>query len=41
VDRLVLEKARNDALAKMKSGKSLTFDELRVLYDEDLSSSNN
>lgn len=41
VDRLVLDRARNDALAKMKSGKSLTFDELRVLYGEDLSSSNN
>jgi uncharacterized coiled-coil DUF342 family protein len=41
VDRIIFEKARNDALAKMKSGKSLTFDELRVLYDEDLSSSNN
>jgi len=41
LDRMVFEKARNDALAKMKSGKSLTFDELRVLYDEDLSSSNN
>jgi uncharacterized coiled-coil DUF342 family protein len=41
VDRMVLEKARSDALAKMKSGKSLTFDELRVLYDEDISSSNN
>lgn len=40
VDRIVLEKARSDALAKMKSGKSLTFDELRVLYDDDLSSSN-
>lgn len=37
VDRIIFEKARNDALAKMKSGKSLTFDELRVLYDEDLS----
>jgi uncharacterized coiled-coil DUF342 family protein len=40
VDRIIFEKARSDALAKMRSGKSLTFDELRVLYDEDLSSSN-
>jgi uncharacterized coiled-coil DUF342 family protein len=40
VDRIVFEKARSDALEKMKNGKSLTFDELRVLYDEDLSSSN-
>jgi uncharacterized coiled-coil DUF342 family protein len=41
VDRQVFEKARNEALEKMRNGKSLTFDDLRVLYDEDLSSSGN
>jgi len=37
LERKALESARMAALEKMKSGKALTFDELRVLYDEDLS----
>jgi len=38
LDRQALERVRSEALEKVRGGRSLTFDELRVLYGEDQSS---